>query len=88
VLGIGPALPGFETIAATPDLAGLDHAEGIVPTVRGDVEVRLERDGEATIVQIRLDADAPLDLRAPAGQALAGPPKRHGDRVEARLVSG
>jgi hypothetical protein len=88
VLGVGPALPGFEVIAATPDLAGLDHAEGVVPTPRGDVEVRLERDGEATLVQIRLDADTPLELAAPAGQVLVGPPTRHRGRIEARLAPG
>jgi alpha-L-rhamnosidase len=86
VLGIGPALPGFDAIAATPDLAGLAHAQGVVPTPRGDVEVRLQRERGATIVQIRLDANVPLELSAPAGQTLTGSPTRQGDRVEARLA--
>ena len=77
VAGIAPAAPGFASVALGPDLAGLDHAEGIVPTPHGDVEARLERAGasrgepytlcgaarcdDLVTVRALLDAGAPVD---------------------------
>ena len=85
VLGVGPGRPGFDAIAVIPDLAGLDYAEGVAPTTRGDVEVRLERDGEATIVQIRLDLGHPAgtDGACRAGAGRAAGASRRSDRGEA-----
>lgn len=52
ILGVCPAAPGWAEVAIRPDLAGLDHAEGIVPTARGDIAVRLERDGTGFTARI------------------------------------
>ncbi|HEY1753279.1 MAG TPA: alpha-L-rhamnosidase C-terminal domain-containing protein [Caulobacteraceae bacterium] len=54
VLGVAPAAPGFAEIALSPDLAGLEHAEGVVPTPLGDVEATLERDGDGLLARYRL----------------------------------
>src|SRR4029077_488663 len=58
ILGVAPAAPGFASIALSPDLAGLDHADGIVPTPRGDVEAWLERAGDGFIARYRLPEGA------------------------------
>lgn len=49
VLGVRPAEPGYATVAVTPELGDLSWAEGSVPTPRGFVRVRAERDGPATV---------------------------------------
>ncbi len=45
VLGVRPGGPGFRTVLVAPHLGPLSHAEGRVPHPRGDIEVRLTRDG-------------------------------------------
>ena len=85
VLGIAPAAPGFARIAASPDLAGLDHAEGVVPTPLGDVEARLERDGDGFVARYRTPTGVGFDVLAAPGLALVGPPTIAGDTVEARF---
>jgi hypothetical protein len=46
VLGVAPGRPGCAAIKVAPDMAGLEHAHGVVPTAAGDVAVRLERDAD------------------------------------------
>ncbi len=53
ILGVSPAAPGFATIDIAPDLADLEHAEGVVPTAKGDVELKLARDGKGFVAQVR-----------------------------------
>jgi hypothetical protein len=87
VLGVSPAEPGFAAISVTPDLADLDHAEGAVPTARGDVEVRLERAGDGFVAQVRAPAGTPIELRAAPGLAASAPAKATGAGAwEARFV--
>jgi alpha-L-rhamnosidase len=89
VLGVSPGQPGFAQISVAPDLAGLDHAEGVVPTARGDVEVKLERDGDGFVAQIRTAAGVPTQLRPAPGLTAARPAKAIGVGVwEARFVRG
>ncbi len=66
VLGVSPSAPGFATVAFSPDLAGLDHAQGVAPTPFGDVEVKLERDGDGFIAQACLPAGLRLEVRGRA----------------------
>jgi hypothetical protein len=87
MLGVSPGQPGFAEIVIAPDLAGLDHAEGVVPTGRGDVEVRLERHGDGFVAQVRTPAGAPTQLRAAPGLKAAKPAKATGVGTwEARFV--
>jgi hypothetical protein len=53
-----------------PDLAGLDHAAGVVPTLAGDVEVRLERDGAGFAAFVSAPVDVPLEMAAAPGVRL------------------
>jgi hypothetical protein len=62
VLGVSAAAPGFARIAVAPDLADLDAAEGVVPTVAGDVEVKLARDGKGFVAQVKGPKDSPLEF--------------------------
>ena len=43
VLGVRPILPGFASFEVAPETFGLKWAEGTVPSVRGDIQVRWER---------------------------------------------
>lgn len=43
-LGVVPTSPGFATYEVAPDLAGLEWMEGDVPTPKGIIHVRVERD--------------------------------------------
>jgi hypothetical protein len=69
VLGVSAAAPGFARISLAPDLADLDAAEGVVPTVAGDVEVKLARDGKGFIAQVKGPKDSALKFEdAPAAR--------------------
>ncbi len=85
VLGVAPAAPGFASVALSPDLAGLDHAEGIVPTPHGDVEARLERAGDGFVARYRLPAGLAARPEPPPGLALAAAPGRLEGEVELRF---
>ena len=43
-LGVVPTSPGFATYEVAPDLAGLNWMEGDVPTPKGVIHVRVEKD--------------------------------------------
>ena len=49
VLGVRPASPGFRTVLVAPHLGSLGRAEGRVPHPRGDIEVRLAREGPSGV---------------------------------------
>ena len=85
VLGVAPAAPGFASVALGPDLAGLDHAEGIVPTPHGDVEARLERAGDGFVARYRLPAGLTARPQPPPGLALAAERALEGE-VELRFA--
>jgi hypothetical protein len=70
VLGVSPGAPGFETITIAPDLADLVAAEGVVPTPRGDVEVKLVRGGKGFVAQVRAEKDAKIAFANAPGAEL------------------
>jgi len=87
MLGVAPAKPGFEAIAITPDLAGLEHAEGVVPTRLGDVDVRLTRDGAGFTAQVTAPAGVPATLFAAPGLKAAAAARSTGPgKLEARFI--
>jgi hypothetical protein len=45
VLGIRPGTPGFRTVQITPALGPLHRAEGRLPHERGEIQVKVEREG-------------------------------------------
>jgi alpha-L-rhamnosidase len=81
VLGVGPAAPGFARIALSPDLAGLDHARGIVATPHGDVEAELTRDGATLVARYRVPAGCEVEPHAAPGLSHVSAPERDGESV-------
>jgi len=49
VLGVRPASAGFRTVRIAPALGPLHRAEGRVAHPRGDIDVKLERVGDAGV---------------------------------------
>ncbi len=86
ILGVSPARPGFAEIVFAPDLVDLDHAEGVVPTCRGDVRVRLERDGEGFVAKIESSADTPVKFDAAPGLNLGSQPVKTAGGFEVRYA--
>src|ERR1700679_3084223 len=72
ILGVAPAAPGFASLTLSPDLADLDHAEGVVPTPHGDVEARLERTQGGLVAHYRLPAGLMGRAFPAPGLALTG----------------
>ncbi len=60
VLGIRPAEPGYSTLVVEPHLGDLDWAEGTVPTPKGVVTVRHERDSGG---KVHTTIDVPEGVR-------------------------
>ncbi len=85
VLGVAPAAPGFAEIELAPDLADLDHAEGVVPTPRGDVEARLERTDGGFVARYRLPGVIATRAAPPPGLAIASRPRLTGTEIEIRF---
>lgn len=86
ILGVHPTAAGFAEIAVAPSLCGLDYAEGVVPTPRGDVSIKLERTGEAFVARVRAEAGTPIRLVAPAGFEITEPARKTPEGLEGRLT--
>lgn len=74
VLGVTPAEPGYAVADVSPALGGLDWAEGVVPTPRGPLSVRVDRR------EVVVDSPVPVVVegrRRPAGRHVLA---REGDR--------
>ena len=50
---------GWASAVVAPDLAGLEFAEGVVPTTRGDIEVRLDRTASGFHAKVTGAGDLP-----------------------------
>jgi hypothetical protein len=85
VLGVAPAAPGFAEIELAPDLADLDHAEGVVPTPRGDVEARLERTKDGFVARYRTPNGVAARAAPPPGLAIVDWPALTGTEIEIRF---
>jgi alpha-L-rhamnosidase len=86
LLGVSPAEAGWASVSVTPDLAGLAFAEGVVPTTKGDVEVRLEQAGDGFHARVAAPERLDVTLSASPGLTMVGEVARAGDVLEARFV--
>jgi hypothetical protein len=73
VLGVAPLEAGFSRFRIAPQPVDLAFARGIVPTVRGDVEVAWERRGEEVALEVTVPDGCAATVVAPAGLHLRGP---------------
>lgn len=63
LLGVRPALPGFDAATIDPAPSDLHHAQGTVPTPHGPIQVRWNReDTTSRRVQVRLPAAIKVEL--------------------------
>jgi len=60
VLGLKPVAPGCDAVMVNPNLAGLDWAEGALPTPHGVVRIRAEKTPEGNT---KVELDAPQSVR-------------------------
>lgn len=72
VLGVHPIEPGYAVIGVSPQLADLDHAEGVFPTARGPVSVSLSRQGQDTLATVQAPPGVPTRFIAPPGFVQVG----------------
>jgi alpha-L-rhamnosidase len=72
VLGVSPGAAGWGSVIVASDLAGLDFAEGVVPTTGGDVEVRLQKTADGFHARVKGPEGLPLWLVAAPGMTFAG----------------
>jgi len=68
-LGVTPLKPGFASYLVSPRLGGLDWVEGSVPSPRGTIHVRLERNR----LRVSCHSGAVLRLEATRQPAITGP---------------
>lgn len=65
VLGIEPASPGFDHIRIKPQLSGLSRAEGKLPTIKGEIRVKMETTPEKTTLTASTPANTRVDIYIP-----------------------
>ncbi len=58
ILGVHPLEPGWHAIRFRPRLAGLAHAECVIPTPRGMLSIRADAQGMAAAATVALDGKA------------------------------
>ncbi|MFI4974117.1 MAG: alpha-L-rhamnosidase C-terminal domain-containing protein [Caulobacterales bacterium] len=85
VLGVAPAAAGFAEVRIAPDLAGLDHAEGVVPTPLGDVQVTLSRSGDGFVAQVTAPDGASAAMATSPGLRMVTSTPAAKGRLEARF---
>jgi hypothetical protein len=67
VLGVSPADPGFTRFRIGPQPVDLEWARGVVPTVRGDIEVAWERRDDALVLEVTVPDGSVAQVEAPSG---------------------
>jgi hypothetical protein len=63
LMGVRPLSPGFATFAVSPQLGTLAWAEVRIPTVRGAIEVRAQRDSMRGTIRVSVPANAEAFVR-------------------------
>lgn len=81
VLGVAPLEAGFAALEFAPDLADLEFARGVFPTIRGDIEVELERNAGGFEARVGVPDGIRVQISAARGLTLRAPPKRDSGRL-------
>jgi len=84
VLGVVPLEAGFAAVDFAPDLADLDFARGVFPTIRGDIEVELERNAGGFEARVHAPKDIRVQVTAAPGLTLRPPTKRYSGKLQAQ----
>jgi alpha-L-rhamnosidase len=67
LLGVRITSPAAATVAIHPPASGLAHAQGTVPTQRGEVGVAWWKSGRATTVRVDVPVNVRAEIELPAG---------------------
>jgi alpha-L-rhamnosidase len=78
VLGVYPTAPGFARFRLSPQLADLQYARGIFPTVHGDIEVQWTRAAAAVDLDLTVPDHTVAELLQPLGDAANEAPRQLG----------
>ena len=87
VLGVYPLQPGFTRFRVAVQPADLEWARGVVPTVRGDVEVAWERRGKELAIEVSVPEGSEAMIVAPSGYRLAEADRLSPGRHRLRALS-
>jgi alpha-L-rhamnosidase len=96
ILGIRSTSPGFRSALIRPDLAGLQWAQGIVPTPLGPILISIESGGALVNLEVPLGIEVTVSMPAVAGKsvviindsAVQGVLTEGGTRTEVRICAG
>jgi hypothetical protein len=86
-LGVAPLVPGFTRFRVAPQPVDLEWARGVVPTVRGDVEVAWQRAGTRIALDLAVPDGSEATIVAPSGYRLAGSGRLGPGRHRLRMVA-
>src|ERR1700689_3797782 len=86
VLGVVPLEAGFAAVDFAPDLADLDFARGVYPTIRGDIEVELERNAGGFEGRGPAPKDTRVKVSGSRGLTLRPPTKRYSGKLQAQYA--
>jgi hypothetical protein len=87
VLGVVPLEPGFTRVRVAPQPVDLAWARGVVPTVRGDIEVAWERLRAELEVHLTLPDGTSALVEAPPGFRPTGATVLAAGRHRLRMIS-
>jgi alpha-L-rhamnosidase len=73
VLGVYPVEPGFTRFRLAPQPVDLDHANGVFPTVHGDIHIAWRRESDDIVVDVTIPDGTLAEVAAPEGYARVGP---------------
>ena len=87
LMGVEPLTPGFGTIRIKPQLASLDWAEAMIPTIRGDVRMSVENKAGSYTLKVTIPANmsAEVYLPLPSGKYAV---TKNGTPVKVSRVKG
>ena len=87
VLGVVPSQPGFAAVEFAPDLADLEFARGVFPTIQGDIEVELERTQGGFAARMRAPLHVSVHVKAAPGLKLRAATDRSAGELNAQYES-
>jgi len=68
IAGVRPLQPGFAHVLIDPQPEGLAHADIVVPTPRGPVQVSWKNDGDAMLLGVSVPPNMSADLKLPGAK--------------------
>jgi hypothetical protein len=77
VLGVTPTAPGFAAFEIRPQLGDLEWAEGVVPSPKGDIPVRVEKKAGALSLTVTVPEGSSATVIWPDGRTEQLSPGSH-----------